>query len=208
MKNDEHYTNQPVEQMVNSMATVLANYLDPEQINILTKRWREYSEVSVKMIQQSILEATRRYPKLSPYKSEIRKGFWEALQGSAATSVAVIDQNNRQSSNDSVCNAFYSVFEAIQKELTAPQRSDLIYQLHQLIIKERTFTGHGIDVTVFLNNDRPKVPDDAQMLNTLVQLTYICLCNIIGPMEADNILYKSAESAKQVYPKAVVEQLF
>ena len=207
----EPHAHQSIEQVVNAMATVLANYLDYEQVNVLTKRWRQYPEVSVKMMQQSILEATRHFPKLNPYKSEIRKGFWEALQNSAANNLATEDiseQKTTQSSESESVNAFYTVIEFIQNELTAPDSRELFHALHQMVVKERTLKGHSLNMQQFLNHERPPVPDDVQVLNTLVQLTYICLCDILGPVDADDMLYRSAETAKQQHPKAIVEQLF
>ena len=80
--------------------------------------------------------------------------------------------------------------------------------MHQTVSQERTFKGHHIDIKQFLEGDRPLVPDDEHLLNTLMQLAYVCLCDIAGPVEADEILFQAAQTAKQSYPKAIVEKLF
>ena len=53
---------QSVDQTVSAMADVLAEYLNPEEVRLLTRQWQQYSTVSVKMMQQCVLDATRRYP--------------------------------------------------------------------------------------------------------------------------------------------------
>ena len=60
----------------------------------------------------------------------------------------------------------------------------------------------------FLYDERPEVPDDVFILNNLVQLAYVCLCDVVGPVEADEVMYRSAEQAKQIHAKALVESLF
>ena len=39
---------QSVDQTVSAMADVLAEYLNPEEVRLLTRQWQQYSTVSVK----------------------------------------------------------------------------------------------------------------------------------------------------------------
>ena len=75
---------QSVNQTVSAMADVLAEYLNPEEVRLLTTQWQQHSSVSIKMMQQCVLDATRRYPELQAYKSDIRKGFWDSMQADQA----------------------------------------------------------------------------------------------------------------------------
>jgi hypothetical protein len=202
---------QSVEQTVSVMAKILAKYLDPEKVILLTAQWRQYPTVSVKMMQQCVLEATTRYPELKSYKSEIRKGFWNAMQTTNQDSIGTDGSDNVISGQKSVSeatNAFYTVMEGLKNRLTAPDARNLFHVLHQTVSQERTFKEHIININQFLEGDRPAVPDDIYILNNIVQLAYVCLCDITGPVEADDILFAVAETAKQSHPKAVVETLF
>jgi|26BtaG_2_1085354.scaffolds.fasta_scaffold05535_4 hypothetical protein len=211
--------NQTVAQVTSHMAAVLAKYLDPSEVDELTTLWRHQPAISVKMMQQSILDTTRRYPHLKPYKSEIRKGFWAALYKNAVdketdteAESTTNDLNKQQISTAPTVSAqvaaFYSVIENIKSLLSAPDDRNFLSNLHQNIRRERTFKAHAIDVQKFLYNERPEVPDDVFILNNLVQLAYVCLCDVVGPVEADEVMYRSAEQAKQIHPKALVESLF
>ena len=53
-----------------------------------------------------------------------------------------------------------------------------------------------------------KRPDATELLNHIVQLAYVCLCDLLGPVDADEILFRVADIAKQSHPKEVVERLF
>ena len=202
---------QSVNQTVSEMAVVLARYLDPEEVKLLTTQWQRYSTVSVKMMQQCILEATRRYPELQAHKSDIRKDFWNTMQ---TDHQKVVEESNRsmhineQKSISDMLQAFYTVMEAIGSQLTESDSRSFFHMLHQTVSKERTFKGHTIDINQFLESTRPIVPDNEHILNNLIQLAYICLCDIAGPVEADEILFRVAETAKQSHPRAVVEKLF
>lgn len=207
--------NQSVEQVVSQMADVLVKYLDPAKVDELTQLWLLQPAVSVKMLQQSILDTIKRYPQLKPYKSEIRQGFWAALYivpNNPATTVTeqgpIRPLTSAQSSNSTQVNAFYSVMEKIKQQLSAPYDRNLFINLHQNVINERTFKGHAIDVRGFLYDERPNVPDEVFILNNLVQLTYVCLCDVVGAVAADEVMYRSAERAKQHFPQKLVENLF
>lgn len=202
---------QSVERTVSAMAIVLAKYLNPEEVLLLTAQWRQYPTVSVKMMQQCVLEATRRYPELKAYKSDIRKGFWDTMQADSQQLTEAVTEAktvNGQKSESEVVQAFYTVMEAFSNQLTAPDNRSLFQTLHQTVSKERTFKGHTLNISQFLDGGRPVVPDDMYILNNVVQLAYVCLCDIAGPVEADDILFQVAEIAKQRHPKAVVEKLF
>lgn len=200
-------SNQSVDQTVSAMAEILAEYLHPEEVRLLTTQWQRYSVVSVKMMQQCILDATRRYPELQAYKSEIRKGFWGTVQ---------VDHSQPTSSDTArppllvpeLVLAFYTVMETIATQLTAPDRRYLFHSMHQTVSNERTFKGHTIPINRFLEGSRPPITDDAHILNNVVQLAYVCLCDIVGPVEADDVLFQAAQMAKQRHAKAVVAQLF
>ncbi|MGO1282448.1 MAG: hypothetical protein ACTH7W_04190 [Psychrobacter sp.] len=202
---------QSVDQTVSAMAVVLAKYLDPEEVRLLTTQWQQYSRVSVKMMQQCILDATRRYPELKEHKSDIRKGFWDTmtadnLQGVTATDSGN-DINKQKSINESTL-AFYTVMEAIGSQLTKSHHHNFFHNLHQMVARERTFKGHIININQFLESERPIVPDATELLNHIVQLAYVCLCDMLGPVDADEILFRVADIAKQSHPKEVVERLF
>lgn len=208
-------TDQSVEQVVNAMAGVLAKHLDPDQINKLSKSWRRYPQISVKMLQQCVLDTTTHYPHLKPYKSEIRKGFWSVMQGNEPDGLETGEDRghergdrSEQLSSSEIVEAFYTIIEAIQKQLSAPDGRALFQQLHQVVVTERTLKGHSINMQQFLNDERPQVPDNEKVLNNLVQLVYVCLCDLLGPVEADETLYQSAEIAKQSHAKTIVEKLF
>ena len=200
---------QSVDQTVSAMAEVLAKYLNPEEVRLLTRQWQQYSTVSVKMMQQCVLEATRRYPELQVYKSDIRKGFWDTMQ---ADNQQISDSRSKEISEkipmSEVVGAFYTVMETLSKQLTASESRSLFQAVHQAVSQERTFKGHVIHMSQFLEGNRPPVPDDEYLLNNVIQLVYVCLCDITGPVEADDILFRAAETVKQSYPKSVVEKLF
>ena len=200
---------QSVEQTVSAMAEVLAEYLHPEEVRLLKSQWQQYSAVSVKMMQQCVLDATRRYPELQEHKSEIRKGFWDTLQA----------DNQQTEERDSYTEtitvpvsemvlAFYTVIETIRSQLTPVDSRSFFHIMHQTVSQERTFKGHHININQFAQESRPLVPDDEHLLNNLMQLAYVCLCDILGPVEADEMVFQAAQTAKQSYPKAVVEKLF
>ncbi|MBF4490297.1 hypothetical protein [Psychrobacter sp. N25K4-3-2] len=202
---------QSVEKTVSAMAKVLEKYLNHEEVLLLTVQWRQYPTVSIKMMQQCVLEATKRYPKLKPYRSDIRKDFWGTMQAASHQSTeAATEANtvNGQKSEFEGVQAFYTVMEAFNNQLTAPDNRSLFQTLHQAVSKERTFKGHTLNISQFLDGGRPVVPHDMYILNNVLQLAYVCLCNIVGPVEADDILFQVAEIAKQSHPKAVVEKLF
>ena len=200
---------QSVEQTVSAMAEVLAEYLHPEEVRLLKRQWQQYSTVSVKMMQQCVLDATRRYPELQEHKSEIRKGFWDTLQADNQPSVESDSHSEAVTVPISeMALAFYSVIETIRSQLTPVDSRSFFHLMHQTVSQERTFKGHHIDIKQFLEGNRPLVPDDEHLLNTLMQLAYVCLCDIAGPVEADDILFQAAQTAKQSYPKAIVEKLF
>lgn len=200
---------QSVDQTVSAMADVLAEYLNPEEVRLLTRQWQQYSTVSVKMMQQCVLDATRRYPELQVYKSDIRKGFWDTMQ---ADNLQTADSHSKDVTEkiptSEVVEVFYTVMETLSKQLTASERRSLFQDVHQAVSQERTFKGHVINMSQFLEGSRPPVPDDEYLLNNVVQLVYVYLCDIAGPVEADDVLFRAAETAKQSYPKAVVEKLF
>lgn len=200
---------QSVDQTVSAMAEVLAKYLNPEEVRLLTRQWQQYSTVSVKMMQQCVLDATRRYPELQDHKSDIRKGFWDTMQ---ADNQQTADSRSKEISEkipaSEVVGAFYTVMESLSKQLNASESRSLFQAVHQAVSQERTFKGHVIHMGQFLEGNRPPVPDDEYLLNNVIQLVYVCLCDIVGPVEADDILFRAAETAKQSYPKSVVEKLF
>lgn len=200
---------QSVNQTVSAMADVLAEYLNPEEVRLLTTQWQQHSSVSIKMMQQCVLDATRRYPELQAYKSDIRKGFWDSMQADQAQATA-IDDNLENSSiviSEQVL-AFYTVMDALSSQLTAADSRSLFQTMHQNVAKERTFKGRTINMNHFLAGHRPTLPDDEHLLNTLIQLAYVGLCDIVGPVEADTILFQAAQMAKQSHPNTVVEKLF
>lgn len=202
---------QSVNQTVSAMAVVLAKYLNPEEVRLLTTNWQRHSTVSVKMMQQCVLDATRRYPELQEHKSDIRKGFWNTMQtdhqqvAEESGSSVKIDE---QKSISEMLQAFYTVMEAIGSQLTESDERSFFHIMHQTVSKERTFKGHSIDINQLLEGERPVIPDNEHILNNLIQLAYICLCDIAGPVEADEIFFRVAETAKQSHPRAVVEKLF
>jgi len=205
---------QSVDQAVTAMAEVLADYLHPEEVRLLKSQWQRYSTVSVKMMQQCVLDATRRYPELQAYKSDIRKGFWATLQtGSQQT----VESDSHNSHNETVkapvpvselVLAFYTVIEALRSQLSETESRNLFLTMHQTVSQERTFKGHSLNISQFLEGNRPSVPDNEHLLNNLMQLAYVCLCDVAGPVEADEMMFRAAEKAKQSYPKTLVEKLF
>ncbi|GAA0309138.1 hypothetical protein [Psychrobacter aestuarii] len=205
-------TTPSVKQTVSSMASVLKPYLEREEIAQLTAAWQQHSTVSVKMIQQCVMDTTTQYPKLKRYKSDIRKAFWTATlhteashdeEGSSASALT-----NQQASVSALVKAFYSVMLSLRAQLDDTSAEQLFAILHQTVAKERTFRGHHIEITAFLDNRCPTVPNDAHLLNNIVQLAYVCLCDVEGPVAADDMFYQVAEAAKAEHPNAVVEQLF
>ena len=202
---------QSVDQAVSAMTEVLAAYLHPEEVRLLKSQWQRYSSVSVKMMQQCILDATRRYPELQDHKSDIRKAFWDTLQTSNSQIQEVDDHNDIIDTPVNVTPlvlAFYTVIEALRSQLTDIERHNLFLTMHQTVSQERTFKGHSINIKQFLEGDRPSVPDDVYLLNNLMQLAYVCLCDVAGPVEADEMMFRAAQTTKQSYPKALVEKLF
>ena len=161
------------------------------------------------MVQQCVLDAIRRYPELKAHKSDIRKGFWDTL----LTDYQQEEENDGEEHSESLVappsvQAFYTVMESIRSQLSPPDSRHLFHIMHQVVSQERTFKGHNININQFLEHNRPPMPDDENLLNSLVQLAYICLCDMAGPVEADEMLFRAAEMAKQHHPKAVVEKLF
>lgn len=205
---------QSVDQAVTAMAEVLADYLHPEEVRLLKSQWQRYSTVSVKMMQQCVLDATRRYPELQAYKSDIRKGFWATLQ---AGSQQTVESDSHNSHNEAIkalipvselVLAFYTVIEALRSQLSETESRNLFLTMHQTVSQERTFKGHSLNISQFLEGNRPSVPDNEHLLNNLMQLAYVCLCDVAGPVEADEMMFRAAEKAKQNYPKILVEKLF
>ena len=205
---------QSVDQAVTAMAEVLADYLHPEEVRLLKSQWQRSSTVSVKMMQQCVLDATRRYPELQACKSDIRKGFWATLQ---ADSQQTVESDSHNSHNETVkapvpvselVLAFYTVIEALRSQLSETESRNLFLTMHQTVSQERTFKGHSLNISQFLEGNRPSVPDNEHLLNNLMQLAYICLCDVAGPVEADEMMFRAAETAKQSYPKTLVEKLF
>ena len=204
---------QSVDQTVSAMAEVLAKYLHPEEVRLLKTQWLRYPAVSVKMMQQCVLDATRRYPELQAHKSEIRKGFWDTLQ---ASNEQIVETDSHQETIDTpvalplseLVLAFYTVMETLRSQLSTIDSRNFFLTMHQTVSQERTFKGHSNNIKSFLDGDRPVVPDDEYLLNNLIQLAYVCLCDVAGPVEADEILFQVAQTTKQSYPKAVVEKLF
>ena len=202
---------QSVDQTVSAMVDILANYLHPEEVRLLTTQWKRYTHVSVKMVQQCVLDTMRRYPELQAHKSEIRKGFWDTL-------LSDTQQESEDDSRDATNNqppvvsqsvqAFYTVMDSIGSQLSPADRRNLFHIMHQVVSQERTFKGHGININQFLAQNPPPLPDDEDLLNNLVQLAYICLCDLAGPVEADEILFQASDTAKKSHPKPVVEKLF
>lgn len=202
---------QSVGKTVSAMATVLADYLKPEEVALLTTPWRNHSMVSVKMLQQCVLDTTRRYPQLKAHRFEIRRGFWNTLEVDNNLSIKrsiPAPKITEQKSSFETTQAFYTVMEAFSSQVSAPYNRDFFHALHQIVAKERTFRGLDIDINQFLEGNRPIVPDDVYILNNMVQLAYSCLCEIVGPVEADDILFRVSEVAKSKHPRIVVEQLF
>ena len=205
---------QSVDQAVTAMAEVLADYLHPEEVRLLKSQWQRYSTVSVKMMQQCVLDATRRYPELQAHKSDIRKGFWATLQ---ADSQQTIESDSHNSHNEAIkapvpvselVLAFYTVIEALRSQLSETESRNLFLTMHQTVSQERTLKGHSLNISQFLEGNRPSVPDNDHLLNNLMQLAYVCLCDVAGPVEADEMMFRAAEKAKQNYPKTLVEKLF
>ena len=163
------------------------------------------------MMQQCILDATRRYPELQDHKSDIRKAFWDTLQTSNSQIQEVDDHNEIIDTPVIVSQlvlVFYTVIEALRSQLTDMENHNLFLTMHQTVSQERTFKGHSIHIKQFLEGDRPSVPDDEYLLNNLMQLAYVCLCDVAGPVEADEMMFRAAQATKQSYPKALVEKLF
>jgi len=202
---------QSVDQAVTAMAEVLAEYLHPEEVRLLKSQWQRYSTVSVKMMQQCVLDATRRYPELQAYKSDIRKGFWATLQADSQQTVEADSHNEAIKAPVPVSElvlAFYTVIEALRSQLLETESRNLFLNMHQTVSQERTFKGHSLNISQFLESNRPSVPDNEHLLNNLMQLAYVCLCDVTGPVEADEMMFRAAEKAKQNYPKTLVEKLF
>ena len=205
---------QSVDQTVSTMAEVLAKYLHPEEVRLLKTQWLRYPAVSVKMMQQCVLDATRRYPELQAYKSDIRKGFWATLQ---ADSQQTVESDSHNGHNETIkapvpvselVLTFYTVIEALRSQLSETESRNLFLTMHQTVSQERTFKGHSLNISQFLEGNRPSVPDNEHLLNNLMQLAYVCLCDVAGPVEADEMMFRAAEKAKQNYPKTLVEKLF
>ncbi len=205
---------QSVDQAVSAMTEILAAYLHPEEVRLLKSQWQRYSSVSVKMMQQCILDATRRYPELQAYKSDIRKGFWATLQADSQQTVEADSHNGHNKAIkvpvpvSELVLAFYTVVEALRSQLSETESRNLFLTMHQTVSQERTFKGHGLNISQFLEGNRPSVPDNEHLLNNLMQLAYVCLCDVTGPVEADEMMFRAAEKAKQNYPKTLVEKLF
>jgi len=205
---------QSVDQAVTAMAEVLADYLHPEEVRLLKSQWQRYSTVSVKMMQQCVLDATRRYPELQAYKSDIRKGFWATLQADSQQTVEADSYNGHNKAIKApvpvskLVLAFYTVIEALRSQLSETESRNLFLTMHQTVSQERTFKGHSLNISQFLEGNRPSVPDNEHLLNNLMQLAYVCLCDVAGPVEADEMMFRAAEKAKQSYPKTLVEKLF
>ncbi|MGP9557622.1 hypothetical protein [Psychrobacter sp. AOP7-A1-24] len=205
---------QSVDQAVTAMAEVLAEYLHPEEVRLLKSQWQRYSTVSVKMMQQCVLDATRRYPELQAYKSDIRKGFWDTLQSDSQQTVEVDSHNSHNETIKALIPVselvltFYTVIEALRSQLSEIESRNLFLTMHQTVSQERTFKGHHLNIRQFLEGNRPFVPDNEHLLNNLMQLAYVCLCDVAGPVEADEMMFQAAETAKQSYPKKLVEKLF
>lgn len=198
---------QSVEQTVSAMREVLEKYLNAEEIRLLTAQWRQYPVVSIKLIQQLVVETTRRYPELKAYRSEIRRGFIDAMQAKVQVSTC-LNNDSEPMGHSEVIGTFYTVIIACSNQLNALDKRSFFYFLHQAISKDRTFRGHNIDVSSFLSDDQPVVPDDLNILSNIMQLAYVCLCDIVGPVVADEILFVSAETAKQKHSKEMVENFF
>jgi len=208
---------QSVDQAVTEMAEVLADYLHPEEVRLLKSQWQRYSTVSVKMMQQCVLDATRRYPELQAHKSDIRKGFWDTLQSGSQQTVEADSHNGHSGHNEAIkapvpvselVLAFYTVIESLRIQLSETESRNLFLTMHQTVSQERTFKGHSLNISQFLEGNRPFVPDNEHLLNNLMQLAYVCLCDVVGPVEADEMMFRAAEKAKQNYPKRLVEKLF
>ena len=208
---------QSVDQTVSAMAEVLADYLHPEEVRLLKSQWQRYSTVSVKMMQQCVLDATRRYPELQAYKSDIRKGFWATLQADSQQTVEADSHNSHNGHNKAIkapvpvselVLAFYTVIEALRSQLSETESRNLFLTMHQTVSQERTFKGHSLNISQFLEDNRPSVPDNEHLLNNLMQLAYVCLCDVAGPVEADEMMFRAAETAKQNHSKILVEKLF
>lgn len=203
---------QSVDKTVSSMAAVLADYLTHQEIVRLTASWRQHSEVSVKMIQACVLDATTQYPRLRKHRSDIRKAFWRtALQMNKPISDEDTNPPSAADvpSSDSVLvDAFYEVMLGLKAQLRPAERQQVFAMLHHMVAKERTFKGQNINIMAFLAGHLPLVPDDADLLNNLVQLAYVCLCDVEGPVEADRIFYQVSEDTKAQHSNAIVECLF
>lgn len=141
---------QSVDQAVTAMAEVLADYLNPEEVRLLKSQWQRYSTVSVKMMQQCVLDATRRYPELQAYKSDIRKGFWATLQADSQQTIESDSHNGHNSHNKAIkapvpvselVLAFYTVIEALRSQLSETESRNLFLTMHQTVSQERTFKG-------------------------------------------------------------------
>ena len=149
---------QSVDQTVSAMAEVLAKYLHPEEVRLLKTQWLQYSAVSsVRMMQQCILDATRRYPELQDHKSEIRKGFWATLQ---VDSQQTVESDSHNGHNETInapvpisepVLAFYTVIEALRSQLTAADSRSFFHSMHQTVSQERTFKGHHININQFFS---------------------------------------------------------
>ena len=198
---------QSVDQTVSAMGEVLKKYLNSEEIRSLTAQWRQYPTVSIKLIQELIIETTRRYPELQAYRSEIRRGFINAMQAKVQVSTHS-NKNSEPIGYSEVVGTFYTVITACSNQLNAPDKGVFFDFLHRYISQDRTFKGHNIDVSSFLSDDQLVVPDDINILSNIMQLAYVCLCDIVGPVAADEILFVSAETAKQSHPKEMVEKSF
>ncbi|MFP3355414.1 hypothetical protein R0K04_29140, partial [Pseudoalteromonas sp. SIMBA_153] len=69
------------------------------------------------------MDATRRYPELQAYKSDIRKGFWATLQADSQQTVESDSHNSYNGHNKAIkapvpvselVLAFYTVIEALR----------------------------------------------------------------------------------------------
>ncbi|MGO2340527.1 MAG: hypothetical protein ACTH5M_08045, partial [Psychrobacter sp.] len=140
----------------------------------------------------------------------IRKGFWDTMTADNLQGVTTTDSDdiNKQESTNESALAFYTVIEAIGSQLTKSHNRNFFHNLHQMVARERTFRGHTVNINQFLEGGRPEVPDATELLNHIVQLAYVCLCDMLGPVDADEILFRVADIAKQSHPKDIVERLF
>ena len=203
---------QSVAQVISEMETILSNYLTAQEIEQLTTPWRQHNQVSLQMVQQCLLDTFTQYPKLRAHKAVIRKQFWAA---SMETDVLLNPKKDDASAErdagtavSGLVKAFHAVMLSLGNKLKAHDRQQLFTSMHQMVAEERTLKAHYVNMEAYLQDDCPAVPDNAHVLNNIVQLAYVCLCDIEGPVEADNIFYNVHETAKAQHDNDVVAQLF